>query len=107
MWILKSYENSLPGNYVYTQTIGIRHTFPSGPVIEELVKLVSAFRIANNLPRASLAETLEDVDTYQCAVQNNNPDYCRDCEGCFEQARSSHRFFAAPCSSCGTPVKTN
>lgn len=103
MWILKSFNNPLPNNYAYTQTEGIRQVFTPSPIIEILVKSVSAFRIANNLPRASLAETLEDVDCYQCAIRNNNRDYCRECDN-YAKARSEHRFVKTSCETCGTPV---
>jgi hypothetical protein len=104
MWILKSYQNPLPNNYSYEQTKGIRHRFPASPIIEELVKAVSDFRIANNLPRASLAECLEDVDRYQCATRNNDGRYCWDCPEPFEKIRQLHRFVSQGCASCGTPV---
>ena len=105
MIILKSYNNPLPNNYVYEQTEGIRHHFAASPIIEELVKAVSDFRIANNLPRASLAECLEDVDRYQCATRNNDGRYCWDCPESFEQIRQQHRFVKQGCpGGCGTPV---
>ena len=104
MFLLKSYNNPLPNNYGYTQTVGIYHRFATNPIIEEVVKAVSAFRIANHLPRASLAESLEDVDRYQCAVRNNNPEYCWECSESFERARANHRFVSASCGTCGTPI---
>ena len=104
MWLLKSYNNTLPNNYGYTQTTGIHHRFANNPVIEEVVKAVSAFRIANRLPRASLAETLEDVDRYNCAVRNNSPEYCWDCPDSFEGVRANHRFVTQGCATCGTVI---
>jgi hypothetical protein len=104
MWLLKSYNNPLPNNYVYTQTVGISHKFAASPLIEEVAKAVSDFRIANRLPRASLAETLEDVDRYNCAVRKNDERWCWDCPGTFESARQNHRFVSASCATCGTPI---
>lgn len=107
MFILKSYNNPLPNNYFYEQTEGIRHSFRASPIIEEVVKSVSAFRIANNLSRGSLAECLEDVDRYQCAARNNDGRYCWDCPEPFEKIRQFHRFVEKGCATCGTPVKTD
>jgi hypothetical protein len=104
MWLLKSYENPLPNNYVFTQTTGIVHQFSASPIIDEVVKAVSNFRIANNLPRASLAETLEDVDRFNCAVRNNDERWCWNCPGTFESVRKNHRFITASCLTCGTPI---
>jgi hypothetical protein len=104
-WILKSYSNPLPNNYVYTQTEGIHHRFGSNPIIEEVVKAVSNFRIANNLPRASLSECLEDVDLYNCAVRNNDERWCWNCPETFERIHKDHRFVAQGCpGGCGTVI---
>lgn len=104
MFQLKTYNTNPPGNFVYVQTEGISHRFPASPTIEHLVKDVSAFRIANNLPRASLAETLEDVDRFQCARLENSSSWCWQCAESFEQSHHNHPFFAKACASCGTPV---
>lgn len=104
MFILKSYNLPLPNNYCYVQTEGARHVFKAMPVIEELAKAVSAFRVANHLSRASLAECLEDIDKFNCAARNNDPGVCWDCASTFAQARSSHPFLKPPCPSCGKPL---
>ena len=104
MWLLKSYANPLPNNYVYTQTVGIVHQFTPNPIIEEVVKAVSDFRIANRLPRASLAETLEDVDRFQCYVRKNDERWCWNCQETFERVRQNHRYVNMSCGSCGTPI---
>lgn len=104
MWILKSYQNSLPGNYSYAQTEGAPHNFKSNPVMEELVKQVSAFRIANKLSRASLAESLEDIDVYNCRIRNNDPRFCWNCPRPFGNARHNHPFFRKSCDGCGKPA---
>ena len=99
---LKNYNNNPPGNFCYEQTTGIRYSFRADVGIEQLVKAVSAFRIANHLPRGSLAETLEDVDRYNCARLGNNPDYCWDCPQNFTDSHQSHPFVKAACATCGT-----
>jgi len=106
MWLLKSYRNPIPGNYFYVQTEGIKHDFAAQPHIEAVAQVVSSFRIANRLPRASIPESLEDVDRFNCSVRNNDANYCFECRGDFESARSEHPYFKKSCASCGTVVKT-
>jgi hypothetical protein len=105
MWLLKSYKQPIPGNYFFVQNGKINHQFAPQPFIEEIAKNVSALRIANRLPRASLAESLEDVDTFNCASRNNDPKYCFWHEGNFESARSQHPYVKKSCESCGTVLK--
>lgn len=109
MHILKSYQQPIPGNYFYVQSTGsITHRFDANPMVEEVAKNVSSFRIANKLPRASLGESLEDVDIFNCAVRNNDQRYCRECVESFQVARASHRFINRGCpGGCGKPVKTD
>ena len=104
MWVLKSYQQPIPGNYFYVQSTGIEHKFKANPIVEEVAKAVSALRIANQLPRASLAESLEDVDTFNCAVRKNDERWCRWCEGSFESAHANHRFINRNCAGCGLVV---
>lgn len=105
-WQLKTYNANPPGNFCFTQTDGVVHRFPPNPVIEQLVKAISAFRIANNLPRGSLAETLEDVDRQQCARLGNSENWCWDSAESFERTHANHPFISASCATCGgTPVK--
>jgi hypothetical protein len=107
MFILKSFRQPIPGNYYYVQTFGIVHTFDANPMVEEVAKAVSSFRIANKLPRASLVESLEDVDVFTCARLLNNPNFCRECENSWFSVHSDHPFIKKPCASCGTPSKTS
>jgi hypothetical protein len=105
MWVLKTYNSAPPGSYHYEQTDEIRHSFKQRPVIEDLAKAVSNFRIGNKLRRASLGESLEDIDTFICGQLKNNPQFCRETDSTFTEARSTHPFFQANCPTCGTPVK--
>lgn len=104
MWILKNYNSPIPGNYFYVQTEGINHRFDASPIIEVVAKAVSAFRIANHLPRASLGESLQDVDVFNCTIRNNDTRFCRQCLDSFESAHSRHHFIAKGCSGCGLVV---
>jgi hypothetical protein len=75
--------------------------------VDEVAKALSSFRIANKLPRAGLAESLEDVDTFTCARLQNSPVHCFDCQNSFEVQHANHRFIARGCpGGCGTPIKT-
>lgn len=103
-WQLKHYGHSPPGNYSYVQTVGHFRVFPSLPSIEEVAKAVSQFRTANRLPRASLGESLEDVDGFNCARIGNHPDWCWESQQTFEQTHSGHPFIRPACSTCGKPV---
>ena len=105
MFLLKSYRNPIPGNYSYAQTEGIIHEFAAQPEIESVAKSVSAFRIANKLPRASLSESFKDVSQYQCQRLGNDPNYCFECpDGEFESHHRNHPLFSPPCATCGKPV---
>jgi hypothetical protein len=106
MWQLKNYNTNPPGNFSYEQKSGIHHIFRAQPVIEQLVKDVSSFRIANNLPRGSLAETLEDVDRQNCDRLGNNPAWCWNSEDTFDKTHSSHPFVKTFCATCGTVVES-
>lgn len=105
MFILKNHQSPIPNNYVFTQTTGIYHVFPANPLIDEVAKAVSAFRTANRLPRASLQESLEDVDRYQCAVRKNDETYCFDCATSYAQHHQNHRFFSKGCVGCGLVIE--
>ncbi len=61
---LRTYESNPPGGFPYVQVQDIRHNFPSQPLIEAQAKIVSSFRAANGLPRASVRECLEDIDRF-------------------------------------------
>jgi hypothetical protein len=100
MWILKSLNRPIPGNYYYVQTEPYFKT-PANPLVEEPAKSLSSFRIANKLPRASLAESLEDVIFFTCARLQNNESYCFDCDHSFETHYAAHHFIKKNCASCG------
>ena len=105
MFILKSHNQAIPNNYVFTQTTGIYHVFAANPIITEVAKAVSAFRIANRLPRASLPESLEDVDQFNCAVRKNDDRYCWDCAEPYARIHDSHPFFRKSCVGCGLVIE--
>ncbi len=99
---LRSNQASPPGGFPYYQGGDKPHKFTSVPVIEDQAKAVSSYRTANNLPRASLEETLIDVDRYTCARIGNNPRFCIPCG---ENDPVSSAVTAPPpvggCKGCG------
>lgn len=102
---LRSYDASPPGSYPYEQTEGIRKSFAAVPIIESQAAAVSAFRKGNGLPRASLKESLEDIDHYQCRRLGFNRAYCIPCAGESVVAlNTSSPVVAPPCRGCGAPV---
>ena len=54
------------------------HRFGPSPTIDDPAKRLSAFRKANNLPRAGITEATEDVDTYTCTRLGNATQWCHD-----------------------------
>lgn len=102
---LRSYDYTPTGEYPFEQYKGIYKRFPAVPLIEAQAQAVSAFRKGNNLPRASLAESLQDVDRYQCRRLGNDPKWCIPCEGETVVAlNTSSPMVSPPCRGCGAPV---
>lgn len=103
---LKSYDQVPPGSYVYQQTKGIKRKFGPLPSIEMLAGEVSSFRTANNLPRASIQESLIDVDQYTCWRLGGMRAFCVavDDEARAASALSPTSPIAAPCYGCGASI---
>ena len=100
---LKTYEVTPPGGYPFKEDDGRK--FKSVPMIEEQARAVAAYRAANNRPRASVREALEDVDRYTCQRLGNMPQWCL----CNEQAAGnialgSSSPIVSPCHGCGVKV---
>ena len=105
---LRSYEAPLPGNYPYEQTEGIHRRFAAQPIIEAQAQIVSTFRKANGLPRASIGECLQDVDSYQCQRLGNHPTWCTSCDPNSPRPVAmlpSNPNIAPPCAGCGAPIQ--
>lgn len=109
-WRLKSYDQSPPGGFPFAQRYehnGVKEVkqFPSLPLIEAQAQTVSAWRGGNSLPRASVKESLEDVDHYQCFRLGNNPIYCTCTDGATVALSQASPIVAPPCHGCGAPVQ--
>lgn len=97
---LRSFERNLPpGQFWYQQG---SKKFGSSPEIRSVAERVRNFRKANNLPRASINEALEDIVTFTCNRIGQNPTWCYDTNDplgvLVSQAASS------PCASCGAQI---
>lgn len=104
---LRSYDQSPPGGFPYEQTQGIYKKFRAEPLIEAIARNVAAWRQANNLPRSSLRESLEDVDQYQCRRLGNPGNFCVSCDGNTTAValNNTSPMIAKPCGGCGAPVQ--
>lgn len=101
---LRSYDISPPGGFPYVQEQGIRHVFPSIPMIEDQARNVAAFRRANNLDRSSVADSLADVDAFQCKRLGCMTNYCVDTENPSMAIAASAPVLQGRCKGCGAPV---
>jgi hypothetical protein len=104
---LRSFENTPPGGYPFSEYGPKLRNFPSVPVIEDQAKRVAAYRNGNGLPRASYKESLEDVDQFTAARLGNNPLFViavnEDVPAEFPLAGNAPGL-GPPCAGCGAPV---
>ena len=115
MYRIRRYENAPPGQYYYKllfqngkeepyqglcKHTANCHQFGPSPTINEPARRLSAFRTANNLPRATLTEATEDVDTFTCNRLGNSSTWCYDTDKPYAEVNPSAKP-AAPCSTCG------
>jgi len=102
---LKTYEITPPGGYPYEEADGSKK-YPSSPMIEDVARQVAAYRAKNKRPRASLRESLEDVDAFTCRRLGNMAQWCL----CNDQAAGQVSFGPGSpivdptCKSCGAAV---
>ena len=100
---LKTYEVTPPGGYPYREDDGRK--FAASPMIEDTAKSVASYRAANNRPRASVREALEDVDRYTCQRLGNMPQWCLCNEHAEGQiALGSSSPIVSGCKGCGARV---
>jgi hypothetical protein len=101
---LRTYEITPTGGYPFSEG---GHNFPSQPMIEAQAKIVSNYRKGNGMPRASLAESLADVDCYQCQRLGNMPQWCIPADSANQVALpATAPIIAPPCKGCGAPVQS-
>lgn len=101
---LISFSGSFPpGGYPYEQTVkGVTYKFPDiGLDITSQSQKISSFRKQNGFPRATLEETVEDVNLFTCLRLGCDPRFCSD--GVTKQA-TVQKVERRGCSSCGAVI---
>lgn len=91
-----------PGEFPYKQSVdGKVISWPGdGFDIKQQAQRISKFRKANNLPRSSIPEVVEDLDLYTCQRLGNSPKWCR--EGSGVQVYATYQ--KAPGGCCGAKL---
>jgi len=91
-----------PGGFPYEQVFKrIIYKFPDeGLDIEQQSGRILKFRRANGLPRATLAETLEDLNIFTCARLGNDPKWC----GNGPRVAKAQNVQSHGCRGCGARV---
>lgn len=102
-WRLKSHTQAPPGGYPYEQREGIQRKFKTTYDIAVDAKAVADFRQGNNLPRATLAECMEDIDLQTCQRLGNMPRWCYDTEQSY--VATTPKLRPKSCSGCGAKVE--
>lgn len=101
---LRTYDITPPGGFPYEQTEGVYHKFKSQPQIEAQAAIVSNFRKANSLPRATIKEALADIDAYQCQRLGGMGQWCTDASPGMVAIGAASPIIT-PCKACGAPVQ--
>lgn len=73
--------------------------FGPSPLIDEPAKGLSAFRRANGIPRASVAECVQDISLYTCQRIGGNPAWCFDSDAPVNNLIPVHA--SGGCAGCG------
>jgi hypothetical protein len=74
-------------------------------MIEDTARRVASYRAANNRPRATVREALEDVDAQTCRRLKRDPQWClfgEQASGQISLGDSSP--IVTPCHGCGIKV---
>ncbi len=101
-WQLRSYDVAPPGNYPFEQFDGIYRKFPATPYPEAQAQNILSFRQKNNLPRATLQESLLDLGTYTCQRLGNMSAYCINTDN--PVPSNSPMVAQRGCRGCGAPM---
>jgi len=100
MFRLISHLNCPPGSFWYEQNEnGIPRKWDSTPLISDLASTVANFRKANNLPRASKAEALVDIDRFTCDRLGNDKIWCYQDGKTYDEVVSTYK--PVGCTTCG------
>lgn len=101
--VLRSFDINPPGNYFYLQTQGLRREFGPSPDIIALGNEVYQFRKGNDLQRATLKESIDDISCYVCFCLGGMSSYCVPINNpnTALALNASSPVVAPPCSGCG------
>lgn len=75
--------------------------FGPSPIIGDVAKGLSAFRLNNNLPRSDYVAALEDVDIYTCQRIGGMKEWCIDTDRSFVESNPAAIPSSSPCATCG------
>lgn len=91
-----------PSEFVYEQAVNgkVIKWKGDGLDLKQQAERVSAFRAKNGLPRASVAETMDDIDLFTCARLGGMSAYCSDADS----PRSAVQVARHGCSGCGAKI---
>jgi len=99
VWAINDRRGFPPGGWNYEQTEGVSGSFSeNGP--GPLGLAISAFRRANNLPRSSPIEALEDAMCQICQRLNYDREWCVQTDSPAEVTQALKVFGAPPCATC-------
>lgn len=92
-----------PGAFPYSQTVnGVTYKWPDvGLDLVSQAQKISSFRKANNLPRASLDDSIEDLNIYTCQRLGCDPRWCDD--GVTKQVHIQTNT-GGGCRTCGVRI---
>lgn len=100
LW-LRNTNNVPPGEFYYRQNEAGQHTFGPSPLIGSVTSDLSAFRKANNLPRSSAAECLEDIIRFTVSRLDPRSEWVMETDVTVGELIRSP---ATGCSSCGAKL---
>lgn len=106
MIVLRAYSPFPPGSFVYEQPCplcsgGVQHFTNTGFSITQQADAVLSFRKGNNLPRATMAEVLQDISVYTCVRLGGMTDWCMDSD---VPVRAVSGNTGGSCATCGKAV---
>lgn len=103
MYRLSNLDTFPPGSFTYVDP-NTGKKFGGSYGIREQAQRLSSFRKANNFPRQSQIECIEDIDAYTCARLGNAAPWVYNTDAP-ATAESFGLPVSAPCAGCGIKVE--
>jgi hypothetical protein len=111
MWRIKDFHNRElpPGQFWFEQEFEanghrLKKHWPATSEAGMLASQVARFRKGNNLPRATASEALQDISSFVCARNSNNPKWCIDDDTPWPEVVASN--YGPNCRTCGGGTQT-